>query len=164
MQQAELWNQKVVVGKMPALAAAVAEVLQSPKSARKLRCCWQGQRLPAQRARSPQRNALGSELRCCWQDGAACAFGRGPSVAGDSVPWRRDASGDSLSSNRRCARATCANYPGRLPGTRYRMQSSFCGSQCVAASGNPARRIPVGEAGTSKAESSSGNNGNALHP
>jgi len=164
MQQAELRNQKVVVGKTRARAAAVAEVLQSPKSARKLRCCWQGQRLSIQPAKSLQRNVLGPELRCCWQDGAVCASGPGPSVAGDSVPRRRDASRDSLSSNRRCGRATCANYPDRLRGRRDRMQSSLCGSRCAAAAGNPARRIPVDEAETSRAESSSGNNGNAWHP
>src|SRR5215472_2893351 len=163
MQQAELRNQKVVVGKMRTRAAAVVEVLQSPKSARKLRCCWQGQRLLIQPAKSLQRNVLGPELRCCWQDGVASASGPGPSVVGDSVPRRRDASRDGLSSNRRCGRATCANYPGRLRGRQDRMQPFLCGSRCAAAAGNPARCISVDEAETARAESSSGNNGNALH-
>src|SRR5689334_1229559 len=101
-------NQKVVVGKTPALGANLVEVLQSPTPVRELRCCWQDERLRTRRAKSVLRNALGPELGCCWQDGASAVSHPEPSVAGGCVPQRRDASRDTVSNNRDCVPAICA--------------------------------------------------------
>ena len=164
MRQAWRRYQKVVVGKAPALAGGLVEVLQSPTLARELRCCWQDERLRTRRAKSVLRNALGPELRCCWQVGASVVSHPEPSVAGGCVPQRRDASRDTVSNNRDCAPAICAGCPGIPGGIRDRRRSSPCDNQCAAVAGNPAHRTPPGEAGTLRFGSSSGNSGNAVHP
>lgn len=164
MPQARRQNQEVVVGKMPPPVPGVAEVLQSPISARELSCCWQAELRQARRAKSALRNALGPELRCCWQDRTTAASGPVTSVAGGCFPPRRGASRDTVSNNRDCGRATCAGCPGRPRDIRGRRRSFLGGSRYAVVAGNQARRIPVGGAGTSTAESPSGNNGNAFHP
>jgi hypothetical protein len=164
MRQAWRQNQKVVVGKTPAVAKSLVEVLQSPTPARELSCCWQDEGLRTRRAKSVLRNALGPELGCCWQDGASAVSHRESSVAAGCVPQRRDASGDTVSNNRDCAPAIFAGCPGIPRGIGVRLRSSSCDNQCGAAAGNPAHRTPPGEAGTLRSGSSSGNSGNAFHP
>jgi hypothetical protein len=164
MHQAWRRNQDVVVGKTPPPAEGLAEVLQSPRSARQLSCCLQAEPPPSQPAKSVPRIALGPELRCCWQDGAAAASGPEPSVAGGYAPLWRDASRDAVASSRDCGRATCAGYPDIPRDIPGRWRTSLCGNRCAVVAGNRARRIPFGGAGTSMAGSSSGNSGNAFHP
>lgn len=119
MQQAGRRHQKNVVCKMAAREYGREEVLQSPRSARKLSCCLQDSPRRLRPAKPVRRYVLGPKLRCCLQAGKAAASGRGPSAAPGFVASRLGAPPGIASSSRDGRRATCANCPGKPGGWRY---------------------------------------------
>jgi hypothetical protein len=163
MRQVRLRNQQVVVGKNPKLAVCGAEVLPKSRLAPELSCCLQdsGDRRPA--AKSLQHNVLDRKLSCCLQDRAAAVFGPERAVAGGYARRRPDAVGDNDASIQRSGRATSGRYPDRsagIPGP----QVSAGDNRRDDAVDRQADCRPSERAGTSMAESCSGNSGNAFHP
>jgi hypothetical protein len=109
-------------------------------------------------------NALGPELRCYLQDRAGAVVDPGPSASPGFGLRIRGAFRDTASSNQGSDCATFASCPDRPGGILDPLPVSAAGIRFAAASDNRLPRKRLGRAGTSRAEMSSRNSGNAVLP
>lgn len=133
MRQDWRLGQKVVVCKMAVRAPDEAQVLQSPRFARKLSCCLQDAPRRGRLAKHLQRNASGPKLRCCLQDCRVFACGRGASAADGYAQPLQDVSGGIASGSPGSVCAISADCRGNPPGIRDRRRFFLGGSGCAAA-------------------------------
>ena len=164
MRQDRRLRQQVVVCKMAAGEPGGAEVLRLPTLAPELSCCLQDRPRRSRPAKPLRRNALGPKLRCCLQDCGGGASGHGVAVARGFVRRRRDSSADTVSSNRDCGSAISGDYRDRHRGIRNRRRVWRGDNRRGDGAGSQTRRRRPDDAGTSKAENSSGSRRNAVHP